>query len=106
MNHLAGDFEFNIHWKPFLLNPNMPDEGIPIVDYCRMKFGEEAAQRFLSGNSAVSQRGRELVSMSVPYSSTAGKYVSTILISHIEQPVTVLKSNKATKKSEIMYENI
>ena len=61
MNHLADDFEFNIHWKPFLLNPNMPDEGIPVIDYFRMKFGEEAARQFLSGNSAVSQRGRELV---------------------------------------------
>ena len=31
------------------------------MDYFRVKFGEEAAQRFVSGNSPVSQRGKELV---------------------------------------------
>ena len=61
ISHLKDDFEFNIHWKPFLLNPVMPEEGIPLMDYFRVKFGEEAAQRFVSGNSPVSQRGRELV---------------------------------------------
>ena len=61
INHLKDEFEFNIRWKPFLLNPVMPDEGIPLMDYCRAKFGEVAAQRFMSENSPISQRGRELV---------------------------------------------
>ena len=61
MDHLKDDFEFNVHWKPFLLNPVIPEEGIPAMDYFRLKFGEEAAQRFVSGNSPVTLRGRELV---------------------------------------------
>ena len=32
---LSQDFEFNIHWKPFLLNPHVPEEGVPLVDYLR-----------------------------------------------------------------------
>ncbi len=65
MDHLKDDFEFNVHWKPFLLNPVMPEEGVPAMDYFRLKFGEEAAQRFVSGNSPVTLRGRELVGHSL-----------------------------------------
>ena len=37
---LHQDFEFHIHWKPFLLNPQVPEEGIPLVDHlrCRLTF--------------------------------------------------------------------
>lgn len=63
MNHLKDDFEFHVHWKPFLLNPYIHDgETVPIMDYLRLKFGEKAAQKFISGSSPVSQRGKELVS--------------------------------------------
>ena len=68
MNHLKDDFEFHIRWKPFLLNPFIPDgESIPMMDYLRLKFGDEAAQRFVSGNSPVSKRGKELVSTCMGY---------------------------------------
>ena len=63
MQHLADDFEFHIKWKPFLLNSFVPEQGIPVVDYFRMKFGEEAAARFMSGSSPVSIQGRSLVSV-------------------------------------------
>ena len=72
MNHLKDDFEFHVRWRPFLLNPFIPDgESIPMMDYLRLKFGDEAAQRFVSGNSPVSQRGKELVStcMAFPYTA-------------------------------------
>lgn len=63
MEHLKSDFLFNVHWKPFLLNPILPDHGIPMVDYCRLKFGEEGAQRILSQSSPIATQGRVLVSM-------------------------------------------
>ena len=63
MQHLNDDFEFNVHWKPFMLNPYMPEEGMPIVDYLRLKFGDEAAERFISGSSPVSQQGKAAVSL-------------------------------------------
>ena len=62
MQHLADDFEFHIRWKPFLLNPFLPEQGIPIMDYLRLKFGDEAAAQFLSGSSPVATQGRSLVS--------------------------------------------
>ena len=63
MKHLADDFEFQVRWKPFLLNPFLPEQGIPVVEYFKMKFGEQAAARFLSGSSPVSVQGRSLVSI-------------------------------------------
>ena len=45
-----------------MLNPYVPDEGIPLSDYLQMKFGEEAAQRFFSGQSPIVQRGQAIVS--------------------------------------------
>ena len=63
MQHLADDFEFHVHWKPFLLNPFLPEQGIPIMDYLQLKFGNEAAARFLSGSSPVVMQGRNLVSV-------------------------------------------
>lgn len=63
MQHLSDDFEFKVHWKPFMLNPYMPEEGMPIMDYFRLKFGDEAAERFVSGSSPVSQQGKAAVSL-------------------------------------------
>ena len=40
----------------------MPDEGMPLRDYFRLKFGDEAAERFLSGSSPVAQQGKSAVS--------------------------------------------
>lgn len=67
MKHLSDDFEFNVHWKPFMLNPYMPEEGMSIMDYLRLKFGDEAAERFVSGSSPVSQQGKAAVRYLLAY---------------------------------------
>jgi predicted DsbA family dithiol-disulfide isomerase len=38
----AGDSPFDIHWRPFQLNPDMPSEGMDRRDYLEAKFGGEA----------------------------------------------------------------
>jgi predicted DsbA family dithiol-disulfide isomerase len=55
---LSGEFEFHVHWKPFLLNPGMPDEGEPLEQHLRNKYGDAAIQRFLSDDSPLKQAGR------------------------------------------------
>lgn len=62
IEHLSEDFEFHVKWKPFLLNSFLPEQGIPVVDYFKLKFGEEAAARFMSGSSPLSLQARDLVS--------------------------------------------
>ena len=36
---LKGEFEVNVRWLPFQLNPDLPPEGIPRADYRKAKFG-------------------------------------------------------------------
>lgn len=61
MEALSGEFEFHVHWKPFLLNPHMPDEGEPFELHIRRKYGDAAVERFLSSDSPLKQAGRAVV---------------------------------------------
>ena len=42
----AGDTPFDIHWRPFQLNPTMPSEGMDRRAYLEAKFGKENAVSF------------------------------------------------------------
>ena len=46
------DLAFNLHWRPFLLNPDMPRSGMPRADYVVRKFGGEERARRLYGSIA------------------------------------------------------
>ncbi len=35
----VGDHPFDIHWRPFQLNPDMPPEGMDRREYLELKFG-------------------------------------------------------------------
>lgn len=39
------EVDFKVTWKPFFLNPNTPEAGIPLVDYLSSRYGPEAGQR-------------------------------------------------------------
>ncbi|MEO0999800.1 MAG: DsbA family oxidoreductase, partial [Pseudomonadota bacterium] len=42
----AGENPFDIRWRPFQLNPDMPAEGMGRAEYLDAKFGPENAKRF------------------------------------------------------------
>ncbi|XP_048578023.1 uncharacterized protein LOC116620785 [Nematostella vectensis] len=42
------DVKFVVNWKPFFLNPSLPDDGVPLLDYLAGKYGAEAAEAALS----------------------------------------------------------
>ena len=65
IQELSSDFVFHLHWKPFLLNPHGPEEGVPLEQYIKNKFGDVAAQKFLSGDSPVAQNGKAVVCVCV-----------------------------------------
>lgn len=48
--------EIAIDWRPFELNPDMPEEGMPRADYRARKFG---AERALQLDAEMAERGRE-----------------------------------------------
>jgi len=46
------ELAFDIQWRPFLLNPDMPRAGMPRADYVVRKFGGEDRARRLYGSIA------------------------------------------------------
>ncbi len=46
------DLQFDLIWRPFLLNPDMPRAGMPRSDYVARKFGGEERARRLYGSIA------------------------------------------------------
>ena len=62
MEAVKDEFEFSISWKPFLLNPNVPEEGMPVEEVLKRKYGPQAAEVFLSGQSSFVQAGSKVVS--------------------------------------------
>jgi predicted DsbA family dithiol-disulfide isomerase len=50
------DLLFELTWRPFLLNPDMPRAGMPRADYVARKFGGEDRARRLYGS--ISEIGR------------------------------------------------
>ena len=70
METLSTEFNFHVHWKPFVLNPNLPEKGMPLGLYMRIKFGDVAAERFLTAESPLAQAGKTVVSIYSQRNST------------------------------------
>ena len=67
MKELQGEFDFSVIWKPFLLNPNTPEEGVPVEDMLARKYGPGAKEKYLSGQLSFFQAGKEVVRCSVQW---------------------------------------
>ena len=52
----AGGLTFDVVWRPFQLNPDMPPEGVPRDDYRRAKFGSLERSRQLDAQVAEAAR--------------------------------------------------
>ena len=65
IRELSSEFVFHILWKPFLLNPHTPSDGVPLEQHIRGKFGDSAAKKFLSGESPVALSGKAVVCVCV-----------------------------------------
>ena len=61
MESLSGEFDFSVHWKPYLLNPDTPEDGVPLELYLRRKFGDSSLQRFFAEDSPLQQAGKAAV---------------------------------------------
>ncbi|MCC7047005.1 MAG: DsbA family oxidoreductase [Alphaproteobacteria bacterium] len=57
LEELAGEgLSFAVHWRPFQLNPDMPEEGVERAAYRAAKFGSETRGREL--DAQVAEAGR------------------------------------------------
>lgn len=63
LDQVQGEFDsIDIHWKPFNLNPWLPEKGMSFKDFATAKFGEEGLKRFTSGQVPFFERGKAVVS--------------------------------------------
>jgi len=44
LEQLEGELEADIHWQPFELNPNMPEQGQELVEHITEKYGSTPEQ--------------------------------------------------------------
>jgi predicted DsbA family dithiol-disulfide isomerase len=54
---LRPDIEAEIHWRPYLLNPHVPREGMARTEYLSRKFGSD--ERFRPAHERLSKLGKE-----------------------------------------------
>jgi predicted DsbA family dithiol-disulfide isomerase len=54
---LRPDVETEIHWRPYLLNPQVPREGMARIDYLSRKFGSD--ERFRPAHERLTRFGKE-----------------------------------------------
>lgn len=59
LESLGPDFEVELRFQPFELNPGMPPEGADTVAYLRDKYGL-SAQQIAQNQAAIRQRGAEV----------------------------------------------
>lgn len=67
MKHLSDDFDFNIQWRPFLLDHSIPEEGVHLMEYFKRRFGEAQAALFVSPSNPIQMQGKSLVNMGEQY---------------------------------------
>lgn len=59
LQELGRNFEYELHFQPFELNPDMPKEGRNLVEYLSQKYGM-SADRIKASHDMLYQRGREV----------------------------------------------
>lgn len=67
MKDFESTFDFDIEWKPFLLNPNTPDEGVPVLEYLAQRYGQKVADDARTGKSDLIKAAVRAVSLSLFY---------------------------------------
>lgn len=54
---LRPDIKIEVRWRPYFLNPQVPPEGMPRIDYLSRKFGSD--ERFRPAHERISKLGKE-----------------------------------------------
>jgi predicted DsbA family dithiol-disulfide isomerase len=59
LQQLDGELEASIHWQPFELNPNMPDQGQELGEHIAEKYGS-TPQQSKQNRDQITQMGADL----------------------------------------------
>lgn len=97
-SHQSG-IPYQLEWEPFLLNPQMSNEGEKIMDHLTKKYGPSAVKRFGSRNSYLNEAGRKVGIHFHP-----DRYVYPTVMCHaLMEYVKTVDNNKANQLMETFY---
>lgn len=65
LKQVKDEFDVQVHWRPFNLNPWLPEEGMNFKEFAIAKFGEDGLKRFTSGQVPFFERGKAVVRITV-----------------------------------------
>ena len=88
-------------WEPFLLNPDMADEGEPILDHLTKKYGPSARGRFEDPDSHLMRAGR---AVGIEFTNDRNAY-PTIRAHALMERVKEDDNDKANALMEEMYKS-
>lgn len=63
MKAFSNELSFEVTWKPYFLNPTVPDSGIPLEQYLAKKYGPQAAEAAKNATGPLSQAGANVVKL-------------------------------------------
>lgn len=65
LKQVKDEFDVQVHWRPFNLNPWLPEEGMNFKEFAIAKFGEDGLKRFTSGQVPFFERGKAVVRITI-----------------------------------------
>ena len=96
---LPKPVKLQYEWEPFLLNPNMDDEGEDILEHLTKKYGPSASKRFGNPDSYLMNAGREV---GIEFTNKRNIY-PTIRAHALMEHVKASDNDKANQLMEEMY---
>lgn len=96
----SSGVKIRLEWEPFLLNPDMEDEGEDLKEHITNKYGASAAKGFGDPNSNLFKSGR---AVGINFTSDRNIYPTASAHALMEH-VKLTDNDKANKLMETMYE--
>ena len=86
-----------VHWEPFLLNGNTPDEGEDLEEHISKKYGPAMAARFSSPDNPLTQAGRKVGINFNPARRVISTLRCHVVVDHVNKEFGIDKGNELMK---------
>lgn len=86
-----------VHWEPFLLNGNTPEEGEDLEEHISKKYGPAMAARFSSPDNPLTQAGRKVGINFNPARRVISTLRCHVVVDHVNKEFGIDKGNELMK---------
>ena len=95
----AAGVKYRLEWEPFLLNPNLPEEGEPIEQHLEKKYGTAAVARFRGPNNPLFDAGQKV---GINFTNNRNIY-PTVRAHALVEKVKEIDNDKANTLMEALF---